>query len=77
MALKSGVAASRGVRCKVTGLNGLSGDFVVPVRAVVEAAKGEFDVCQIAFHGVEVKWAFWIHECQRRRGSGGDAKEAV
>ena len=45
----------------MAGLNGLAGDFVVPVGAVVEATEGEFDVCQIAFHGVEVKWAFWIH----------------
>ena len=61
----------------MAGLDGLAGDFVVPVGAVVEATEGEFDVCQIAFHGVEVKWAFWIHELQRRRGSTGDAKEAV
>ena len=61
----------------MTGLNGLSGDFVVPVGAVVEATERELDICQIAFHGVEVERAFWIHVGQRRRGRRGDAKEAV
>ena len=61
----------------MTGLYGLSGDFVVPVGAVIEATQGEFDVCQIAFHGVEVKWALWIHKVHRRRGGRGDAKEAL
>lgn len=61
----------------MTGLNGLSGDFVVPVGAVIEATQGEFDVCQITFHGVEVKWALWIHKNHRRRGGRGDAKEAL
>jgi len=45
----------------MTGLNGLTGDLVFPVGAVIETTKGEFDVCQIAFHRVEVKWAFWVH----------------
>lgn len=61
----------------MTGLDGLAGDFVIPVGAIVEATQSEFDVCQIAFHGVEVKWAFWIHKIHRRRGSRGDAKEAL
>jgi len=45
----------------MTGLNGFSGDLVFPVGAIIETTKCEFDVCQVAFHGVEVKWAFWIH----------------
>jgi hypothetical protein len=45
----------------MTRLYGLSGDFVFPVGAIVETTKCEFDVCQVAFHGVEVKRAFWIH----------------
>ena len=45
----------------MAGLNELAGDLVFPVGAIVETTKCEFDVRQIAFHGVEVKCAVWIH----------------
>jgi hypothetical protein len=45
----------------MTGLNELSGDLVFPVGAIIETTKCELNVCQVAFHGVEVKWAVWIH----------------